>query len=135
MKNKLTLFALSGLIFLISSCATRTIYTRPSLAPANNSRTINYFLPKKVARVTVEYTYLDVYTYEALRLGTRLEPQRLLEITPVGYFIDEPIEIEFMLKPDYRFPYHLDYSALENANNMTFEVQMDRMGKYPHSGN
>lgn len=127
MRQKLSLvsLALIGMLWF-SACATRTIYTRANLAPTTQQDVINYFLPKKVVKVSVTYTYLDLYLYESIRGGSRDNTQRLLKVIPIGYYVERPIRVEFQLKPDYSKPYHLDYSELGKMGNTTFQVDMDR---------
>lgn len=128
MKSLQTFFCVFLLSFLFDSCAPLKITHTQGLATQDQGYRLNYFLPKKVVTLEITYTYVDEYVFELIRTQDKrsLQTQKLLEVRPLGYFIDSPIKITFGLQPDETKPYYLDYKELAlGLRRFNFTVNMD----------
>lgn len=128
MKSWQTVLCIFALVVLHGSCAPKKIVYSKGLAQQGQLYRLNYFLPKKVATVEITYTYVDEYVFELIRTEDKksLQTQKLLEINPLGYFIDTPIKITFELLPDETQAYNLEYKELAlGLQKFNFTVNMD----------
>ncbi len=128
MKSRQILSCIFILLLLQGSCSVKNINYSQGLAQREWDYRLNYFLPKKVATLEITYTYVDEYVFELIRSEDKksLQTQKLLQVNPLGYFIDTPIKITFELLPDETQAYHLEYRQLAlGMQKFNFTVNMD----------